>query len=389
MKWLSKLAVVLVVVMLVFLAGCSNNEKAMVEAVKNGDTAKVQSLLDKGVSPDLQADDGKNILMLAAYLGHTDIAKLLIENGADVNARDKDGKTALMYAAEKGHIEMARLLLENGADINAVDNNGKTALQIAQENNQTAMVEFLSNWGKPAPAQAPAVAETPVPNPAPVIKTVSPNKGFNNGSVLVSIEGSNFASGLQIKLTNAESDSDIAAINIKAENAAKVTCFFDLNGKPAGLYQVVLTNPDGQTASLQDGFQVEPFVTGQTNRVLKAVFFDFDSWKIRADQKASLDSNLALLKENPQLHVILGGHADERGSRQYNLELTAKRAEAVKDYLITNGIAAERIVIYAYGKEHPAKSGHDETAWQYNRRVDTLEWETVLTKEQVIAETIK
>jgi outer membrane protein OmpA-like peptidoglycan-associated protein/uncharacterized lipoprotein NlpE involved in copper resistance len=387
MKWLSKLAVVLVVVMLVFLAGCSNNEKAMVEAVKNGDTAKVQSLLDKGVSPDLQADDGKNILMLAAYLGHTDIAKLLIENGADVNAKDKDGKTALMYAAEKGHIEMARLLLENGADINAVDNNGKTALQIAQENNQTAMVEFLSNWGKPAPAQAPAVVETPVPNPAPVIKTVSPNKGFNNGSVLVSIEGNNFTSGLQIKLTNAE--SDIAAINIKEENAAKVTCFFDLNGKPAGLYQVVLTNPDGQTASLQDGFQVEPFVTGQTNRVLKAVFFDFDSWKIRADQKASLDSNLALLKENPQLHVILGGHADERGSRQYNLELTAKRAEAVKDYLITNGIAAERVVIYAYGKDHPAKPGHDETAWQYNRRVDTLEWETVLTKERVIAETIK
>ncbi len=102
MKWFYKLTVVLVVIaLLVLVAGCSSNEKAMINAVMAGDTAKVQSLLDKGVSPNLKTDDGKTILMLAAYLGKTDIAKLLIERGADVNAKDNDGKTALMYAAEK------------------------------------------------------------------------------------------------------------------------------------------------------------------------------------------------------------------------------------------------------------------------------------------------
>ncbi len=389
-KLYSKLALVLITLMLVVLAGgCSNNEKAMVEAVKNDDNVKVQSLLDKGVSPNLKTDDGKTILMLAAYLGHSDVAESLIKKGADVNAKDKDGKTPLMYAAEKGNIEMAKLLLEKGADINAVDNSGKTALQIAKENNQNEMVKFLSNWGKPVPAPTPtpAATTTPTSKPMPVINTVAPNKAVNNGSVLVSVEGSDFAEGLQIKLMNGE--SEVSGINIKVENANKVTCFFDLNGKPAGKYQIVLTNPDGQTVSLKDGFQVETYVPVPTNQILKSIFFDFNSWTIRADQKAILNQNMTLLKENPKLYVILGGHADERGSQKYNLDLTAKRAQAVKDYLVAQGIDANRITIYAYGKDHPAKLGHDEAAWQYNRRVDTLEWETVPTREQVINETQK
>jgi outer membrane protein OmpA-like peptidoglycan-associated protein len=394
MKLYSKLALVLIIAMLIFAAGCSGNEKVMFDAVKKGDTAKVESLLDKGVSPDLKLEDGRSILMLAAYLGHSDIAGLLIDKGADVNAKDKDGKTALMYTAETGNIEMARLLLEKSADLNAVDNTGKTALQIAQENYQSAMVEFLSNWGKPptsADTSTPAVTETTAsketPKSMPEIKTITPNKGFNNGSVLVSIEGSNFVDGLQVKLTGAT--GDISGINIKVETAAKVSCFFDLNNKTAGQYKIVLTNPDGQVASFKDVFMVEAFVPAPANRILKPLFFDFNSWNIREDQKKILNDNLTLLRENPQLHVILGGHADERGSREYNLELTAKRAQAVKDYFVTNGIAADQIFIYAFGKDHPAKLGHDEAAWQYNRRVDSLDWETVLTKEQVIDETIK
>ncbi|HBE79237.1 MAG TPA: hypothetical protein DDW65_15915 [Firmicutes bacterium] len=397
MKLYSKLALVLIIAMLIFVAGCSGNEKAMFDAVKKGDTAKVESLLDKGVSPDLKLEDGRSILMLAAYLGHSDIAELLIDKGADVNVKDKDGKTALMYTAETGNIEMARLLLEKGADLNAVDNTGKTALQIAQENYQSTMVEFLSNWGKAvssptsADTSTPAVTETiapkETPKSMPEIKTITPNEGFNNGSVLVSIEGSNFVDGLQVKLMGAT--GDISGINVKVETATKVSCFFDLNNKTDGQYKIVLTNPNGQVASFKDVFMVKAFVPAQANRVLKPLFFNFDSWNIREDQKTILHDNLTLLKENPQLHVILGGHADERGSRKYNLELTAKRAQAVKDYLMANDIAADQILIYAFGKDHPAKLGHDESAWQYNRRVDCLEWETVLTKEQVIDETIK
>ena len=88
MKLSYKLIVIFSVLMLILVAGCSTNEKAMVDAIKNGDTPKVQSLLDKGVSPNLKTDDGKTVLMLAADLGHPDIAKLLIDKGADVNAKD-------------------------------------------------------------------------------------------------------------------------------------------------------------------------------------------------------------------------------------------------------------------------------------------------------------
>ncbi|HBF35889.1 MAG TPA: hypothetical protein DDW50_01035 [Firmicutes bacterium] len=386
----SKVVIVCIVALLLaFLAGCSSNEKAMVDAVKNGDTAKAQSLLDKGVSPNLKTDDGKTILMLAAYLGHTDVANALIAKGADVNGKDQDGKTALMYAAEKGNIDIAKLLLEKGADLNAVDNKGETALQIAKDNNQTEMVKFLSNWGKPVakPTPTPTPEATPVPVVTPAIKAITPAKGLNNGSILVSLDGVNLAQGLQLKLVSGE--TQIPGVNVKVTSSDKVTCFFDITGKAAGQYDVVVTNPDGKTVSLPKGFQVEMFVATPIHQILKPIFFDFNRWTIRDDQTGILDQNLAFLKENPKLYVILGGHADERGTVQYNLELTAKRTQAVKEYLINRGIAAERIIIYAYGKDHPAKLGHEEAAWQYNRRVDTLEWETVLTKDQVIDETIK
>lgn len=316
MKWFTKLTMVLMALLVVFLAGCSNNEKAMVEAVTKGDTAKVQGYLDQGLSPDLKADDGKSVLMLAAYLGHTDIAKLLIDRGADVNAKDNDGKTPLMYAAEKGNIEMARLLLEKGADLNAVDNNGKTALQIAQEKNQTAMVEFLSNWGKPAPVASAVETVTPTETPE---STETPNK-------------------IQEKTSTPE------------PSAVPV----------AGV-----------------------------NRQLASVFFDFDKTALRADQTGTLTENIAILKDNPKMEVILSGHADERGTGEYNRVLSKRRAEAIQKYLIAQGIAPERFVVYGFGKDYPVRKGHDEDSRSYNRRVDILVWDTVLTKEQVIHETIK
>ena len=80
--------------------------------------------------------------------------------------------------------------------------------------------------------------------------------------------------------------------------------------------------------------------------------------------------------------ILLGGHADERGTREYNLELSEKRAEAIKEFLLTKGIDSSKITIYAYGKDYPIKKGHDESSWWYNRRVDILVWESPPTKEQ-------
>ena len=89
---------------------------------------------------------------------------------------------------------------------------------------------------------------------------------------------------------------------------------------------------------------------------------------LREDQKAALTEDVAWLKGNAGAKVLIEGHCDERGTAEYNLGLGERRAKAVKDYLIAAGIAAERLSIISYGKERPFVLGHDESAWQWNRR---------------------
>ena len=101
---------------------------------------------------------------------------------------------------------------------------------------------------------------------------------------------------------------------------------------------------------------------------LKDAFFDFDKSVIRADAKKSLDENVRWLKANPKATVVIEGHCDERGTREYNLGLGQRRARSAKDYLVAAGIDAKRIKIISYGKERPFAPGHDESAWKWNRR---------------------
>ena len=101
---------------------------------------------------------------------------------------------------------------------------------------------------------------------------------------------------------------------------------------------------------------------------LKDVFFDFDKSNIRDDQKAALNDNVAWLKGNSRVKLTVEGHADERGTAEYNLGLGERRAKAAKDYLVAAGIAADRVATISYGKERPFVLGHDESAWKWNRR---------------------
>ncbi len=105
---------------------------------------------------------------------------------------------------------------------------------------------------------------------------------------------------------------------------------------------------------------------------LEAVYFDFDQWSIREDQKDVLQKNAEWLKANPKVKVRLEGHCDERGTAEYNLALGQKRAEAAKAFLEGLGIAAQRISAISYGKERPLDPGHDEAAWAKNRRADIV-----------------
>jgi peptidoglycan-associated lipoprotein len=102
---------------------------------------------------------------------------------------------------------------------------------------------------------------------------------------------------------------------------------------------------------------------------LKDVYFDFDRNDLRADAREILKANSAWLKANPGAQVQIEGHCDERGTTEYNVALGSRRAESVKDYLVTLGSSADRLSTISYGEEIPVCREQTEECWQQNRRV--------------------
>ena len=100
------------------------------------------------------------------------------------------------------------------------------------------------------------------------------------------------------------------------------------------------------------------------------VFFDYDSSNIRADSRQLLDSKVGLLRQYGGFTIVVEGHADERGSTEYNLALGSRRSAAVVDYLVGFGLNANRFRTFSYGEERPLTQGSDESAWSRNRRAE-------------------
>lgn len=122
---------------------------------------------------------------------------------------------------------------------------------------------------------------------------------------------------------------------------------------------VATTQPAGPRAGSQEDLVVN---------VGDRIFFDFDKYNVRADQRGQVEKWAAWLKRNPSVRVTVEGHADERGTREYNLGLGERRANSVKDALVASGIDAGRLTTVSYGKERPAVLGSNEAAWAQNRR---------------------
>tara|TARA_B100000575_G_scaffold261363_1_gene234974 strand:- start:332 stop:850 length:519 start_codon:yes stop_codon:yes gene_type:complete len=102
------------------------------------------------------------------------------------------------------------------------------------------------------------------------------------------------------------------------------------------------------------------------------VFFGYDSSDLDSDALELLQDQVAWLKQNSNVSVTIEGHCDERGTREYNLALGEKRAQAVKNYLIGLGISPDRVSTVSYGKERPAVVGSNDGAWAQNRRSVTI-----------------
>ena len=102
------------------------------------------------------------------------------------------------------------------------------------------------------------------------------------------------------------------------------------------------------------------------------VFFETDSAALTVTARTTLDRQAQWLIRYPNHPVTIEGHADERGTREYNLALGERRANAVRAYLVAQGAARSQIEVISYGEEKPANSGHNETAWAQNRRVEIV-----------------
>lgn len=121
------------------------------------------------------------------------------------------------------------------------------------------------------------------------------------------------------------------------------------------------TGPSGPVVGTQEHF--ENAVNGQN-----VIYFDTDRYNIDSADMAALQTQAQYLAQYPNITITIEGHCDERGTREYNLALGERRANAAKNYLVSLGVSADRIQTISYGKERPVALGSNESAWAQNRR---------------------
>jgi peptidoglycan-associated lipoprotein len=144
--------------------------------------------------------------------------------------------------------------------------------------------------------------------------------------------------------------------------------------KPAGPAPTTAPPPAEQPAP-STGVVGESVIPGsERDFVINAgdrVYFDFDSYEVRVDAQPVLEAQAAWLKRYPAVKVRIEGNTDERGTREYNIALGARRANAVRDVLVSQGVGSDRITTVSYGKEQPIDTGSTEEAWARNRNAHT------------------
>jgi peptidoglycan-associated lipoprotein len=119
---------------------------------------------------------------------------------------------------------------------------------------------------------------------------------------------------------------------------------------------------------IEDPLKVSDIDKINQNSPFQPIFFAYDSSEIDGDGQQTLNSNAGILKKYPEWVITIEGHADERGTAEYNLALGNRRASAARTYLISLGIPADRLRTVSYGKEFPFDPTHNEAGWSKNRR---------------------
>lgn len=133
------------------------------------------------------------------------------------------------------------------------------------------------------------------------------------------------------------------------------------------------TTPNTQgTQGQQSGVAIDPLKDPNNPLSKRVIYFEYDKDVVKPEYASLLQSHASYLGQNRNRKVRLEGHADERGSREYNMALGQRRADAVRKATAVLGVGNERIETISFGEDKPKSSGHDEAAWAQNRRVEIL-----------------
>jgi peptidoglycan-associated lipoprotein len=216
---------------------------------------------------------------------------------------------------------------------------------------------------KPVPA-------TPPPAPAPAPASAQPTVTLSADPASINRGESSTLSWTSTNATQLTIAPGVGTVN--AEGSTSVT------PSDSTTYTITASGPGGSAdATARVNVTVapppvqkapEPDLNELFQREVRDAYFDFNKADIRPDAREALTKTADFLRNHPQIRVTVEGHCDERGSTEYNLALGDRRASAVKQYLVSLGISADRMSTVSFGKEKPFCTEHNETCWQQNRR---------------------
>ena len=215
------------------------------------------------------------------------------------------------------------------------------------------------------PKQQPPTQATPSPTPsepAVVIDSVSPGETREGRAVTVTVMGSGFEDGVGVFLNS----RSMSGVDVYDDGELTFRATEDL---PAGKYDVQVELLNGESAVRRDGFVVRAKPRESSDCTLTEVRFEFNEVGLTDESRDALAEAGRCMEARGLVAVRLEGHADERGSTEYNLSLGQRRAESVRNYLIGLGVTG-KLTTLSYGEERPSDGGHDEYAWAKNRRVE-------------------
>ena len=206
------------------------------------------------------------------------------------------------------------------------------------------------------------VDDLPSPASKLVVGGVDPAFGTADRSFAAEIFGSGFQSGATVSFSDVEG----AGVRVTDENALSVS----VPALPAGVYDVIVKNPDGSKGILRRGLTIQA-PTDDAGCTNFTVYFGFDSSIVEPAMRAQLDTLAACVKGRGAT-VRVEGNCDNKGTTEYNLALGQRRAESITRYLQGLGVSPLKLRAVSYGEERPAASGNDDASQSKNRRADIL-----------------